>query len=54
MSPWGEVHDPQVLDERLRAKRYAAITVVHSETSTGARNDIPRSPRSPSAIMSSH
>jgi aspartate aminotransferase-like enzyme len=29
-----------VLDQLLGAKHYAAITVVHSETSTGARNDV--------------
>ena len=38
--PWGSVHNVDTLDARLSAKRYAAITVVHSETSTGARNDI--------------
>jgi aspartate aminotransferase-like enzyme len=37
---WGEVHDPEALDALLSANRYAAITVVHSETSTGARNDV--------------
>lgn len=37
---WGEVHNPVALAARLAEKRYAAITVVHSETSTGARNDI--------------
>ena len=38
--PWGSVHDPDVLDAKLAAKRYAAIAVVHSETSTGALNDV--------------
>jgi aspartate aminotransferase-like enzyme len=37
---WGDVHDPEQLAERLRARHYAAITVVHSETSTGALNPI--------------
>ena len=38
--PWGEVVDLDVLAERLRATRYAAVTVVHSETSTGALTDV--------------
>lgn len=37
---WGEAHDPQVLREYLGRKSYAAITVVHSETSTGVLNDV--------------
>ncbi|HEV2643271.1 MAG TPA: alanine--glyoxylate aminotransferase family protein [Candidatus Elarobacter sp.] len=37
---WGEVHDVDEVGRRLRAGDYAAITVVHSETSTGALNDI--------------
>jgi aspartate aminotransferase-like enzyme len=37
---WGEVHDPAELDRQLNERSYAAITVVHSETSTGVRNDI--------------
>jgi aspartate aminotransferase-like enzyme len=37
---WGEVHDPQRVDELLSKKQYSAVTVVHSETSTGARNPI--------------
>jgi aspartate aminotransferase-like enzyme len=40
--PWGETVDLEVLAERLRATRYAAVTVVHSETSTGALTDIRR------------
>ncbi len=39
--PWGEVHDPGAVAERLRNARYEAVTVVHSETSTGALNDLP-------------
>lgn len=37
---WGDVHEPDHLLEMLRARRYAAITVVHSETSTGALNNV--------------
>jgi aspartate aminotransferase-like enzyme len=37
---WGEAHDPGQLENYLTAKPYRAITVVHSETSTGALNDI--------------
>ncbi len=38
--PWGGVHDPDAVRTRLRAKRYDAVTMVHSETSTGALNPI--------------
>lgn len=34
--PWGRCHDPDDLERRLRETRYDAVTVVHSETSTGA------------------
>jgi len=34
--PWGEVHDPSEVDRCLAAGSYDAVTVVHSETSTGA------------------
>jgi aspartate aminotransferase-like enzyme len=37
---WGEFHEPEKLRERMRQKRYAAVTVVHSETSTGVLNDV--------------
>jgi len=37
---WGQVHTIPQLDERLAMRKYAAITVVHSETSTGALNDV--------------
>lgn len=37
---WGEVHDPQRVREMLGKGKFAAVTVVHSETSTGARNPI--------------
>ena len=37
---WGDVVDMGMLAERLRSTRYAAVTVVHSETSTGALTDV--------------
>ena len=37
---WGDTVDLDQLAERLRATRYAAVTVVHSETSTGALTDV--------------
>jgi aspartate aminotransferase-like enzyme len=37
---WGQVHAIPQLDERLAMRRYSAITVVHSETSTGALNQV--------------
>ena len=38
--PWGAVHDPQAVRDRLKRGGIDAITVVHSETSTGALNPI--------------
>ncbi len=38
--PWGEAHDPDVLRARLGESAYDAVTMVHSETSTGVLNDI--------------
>jgi aspartate aminotransferase-like enzyme len=38
--PWGQVHDVDQLSVRLRGASYAVLTVVHSETSTGALNDV--------------
>jgi aspartate aminotransferase-like enzyme len=38
--PWGGTVDLDQLEERLRRTRYAALTIVHSETSTGARQDV--------------
>lgn len=38
--PWGEVHSPDQLDNLLSKRQYRAITATHSETSTGALNDI--------------
>ena len=37
---WGQVHGIPQLEERLSMRKYVAITVVHSETSTGALNDV--------------
>ena len=37
---WGSVHDVEELKTYLTEGSYAAVTVVHSETSTGALNDI--------------
>lgn len=33
--PWGEAHDPEEVRRRLRAGGFDAVTVVHSDTSTG-------------------
>ena len=38
--PWGGVHDPDDVRARLSAGRYDAVTMVHSETSTGALNPV--------------
>jgi aspartate aminotransferase-like enzyme len=38
--PWGGTVDLEQLHERLRATRYAVLTIVHSETSTGALTDV--------------
>jgi predicted phosphoserine aminotransferase len=38
--PWGGFHDPAGLDERLQRGRYDAVTVCHSETSTGVIQDL--------------
>ena len=38
--PWGAVHDPNALRDRLQKGDIDAVTVVHSETSTGALNPI--------------
>jgi aspartate aminotransferase-like enzyme len=37
---WGQIHTIPQLDERLSMRKYTAITVVHSETSTGALNNV--------------
>jgi aspartate aminotransferase-like enzyme len=38
---WGEAHDPAQVERRLRAGDHDAVTVVHSETSTGVLNPLP-------------
>jgi len=37
---WGQVHDPQAVAERLDTGGYDAVTLSHSETSTGALQDL--------------
>jgi len=37
---WGEAHDPDEVERRLRRGGFDAITVVHSETSTGVLNPL--------------
>jgi aspartate aminotransferase-like enzyme len=38
--PWGQAHTPDIVEDALRRGGYDAVTVVHSETSTGALNPI--------------
>ena len=38
--PWGEAHTPELLADALRRGSFDAVTVVHSETSTGVLNPI--------------
>jgi len=38
--PWGEAHDPADVAKRLRERSYDAVTMAHSETSTGVLNDV--------------
>jgi len=37
---WGKPVTPDAVKAKLAAKKYAAVTVVHSETSTGVLNDL--------------
>ena len=37
---WGAVHDPDAVRQALGSRDYDAVTVVHSETSTGALNPV--------------
>ena len=39
-TPAGTVHDAAAVERALQARAFAAVTVVHSETSTGALTDI--------------
>ena len=38
---WGGVHDPGPVADRLASGHFDAVSLVHSETSTGALNDVP-------------
>jgi aspartate aminotransferase-like enzyme len=38
--PWGQYHEPGELAERLASGDYDAVTVTHSETSTGVLQDL--------------
>lgn len=38
---WGEAHDPAEVERRLRAGDHDAVSVCHSETSTGVLNPLP-------------
>lgn len=38
--PWGEIHQAAELDNYLTRAEYRGVTVVHSETSTGALNPV--------------
>ena len=38
--PWGQGHTPDAVDKALSEANYDAVTVVHSETSTGALNPL--------------
>ncbi len=38
--PWGEAHDPEVVAAHLADEAYDAVTMAHSETSTGVLNDV--------------
>ena len=40
-SPWGQVANLNAVESALQARAFAAITVVHSETSTGALTSLP-------------
>jgi aspartate aminotransferase-like enzyme len=37
---WGNTHEVGELERRLQSEQYAILTVAHSETSTGALNDV--------------
>jgi len=37
---WGKAIKPEMVEEKLKAKKYEAVTVVHNETSTGVRNPV--------------
>lgn len=37
---WGKAIKPEMLEEKLKSKKYEAVTLVQNETSTGVRNPI--------------
>jgi len=37
---WGKAIKPEMVEEKLKAKKYEAVTVVQNETSTGVRNPV--------------
>ena len=47
---WGEAHDPDEVAQRLADGSYDAVTMAHSETSTGVLNDI----RALAAVVAEH
>lgn len=38
--PWGETFDLNLVDDKLSSRQFAAVTVAHSETSTGVLTDV--------------
>lgn len=38
--PWGEIFDLNVVEDRLATRQFVAVTVAHSETSTGVLTDV--------------
>lgn len=38
--PWGQAHDPEAARAKLEQGSYEAVTMAHSETSTGVLNDV--------------
>lgn len=48
--PWGRAADPEAVQRALAAGRFAAVTVVHSETSTAALTDV----RAVAAVARAH
>ncbi len=37
---WGQPNLPEIIDKKLAAGKYAAVTIVHNETSTGLTNPV--------------
>jgi len=38
--PWGQTFDMNVVEDKLATRRFVAVTVAHSETSTGVLSDV--------------